>query len=136
MRIAELTFLEVEEVEAIHAAGLEAHGGSPGVRDRGLLESAIMAPRTGYYGTLVEFAAVLCHGLAKNHAFVDGNKRVAIAAALVFLEANGRAPENLDADEWENIILGVASGDVSRDELAQHFVRALSQAGLEDGRLE
>lgn len=74
---------------AIHAASLKAFGGSDGVRDLGLLESALYRPQTGYYGDVVEMAAALFESLLMNHAFVDGNKRVAFFATDVFLRMNG-----------------------------------------------
>lgn len=68
---------------------LRAAGGAGGVRDLGLLESALFRPRTGHYAGLPEMAAALCESLLKNHAFVDGNKRVAVVATDVFLRLNG-----------------------------------------------
>lgn len=86
-----------------------------------------MAPRNGYHTTLAELAAVYVHGLAKNHAFVDGNKRAAVIAALVFLEVNGY-PLVLDRAKWRLLIEGVASGTVSRDELASRFAEEMGDA--------
>jgi death-on-curing protein len=79
----------VDEVLAIHARLIERFGGSPGVRDLGLLESALYRPRTGYYLDLAEMAAALFESLLMNHPFVDGNKRVALFATDVFLRLNG-----------------------------------------------
>ena len=70
-------FLSVEEAIAIHERLIQRFGGSPGIRDRGLLESALFRPQTGYYGDIAEMAAALFESLLLNHAFVDGNKRVA-----------------------------------------------------------
>jgi len=120
VRFDEIAFLEVEEADRIHTRGIDAHGGDRGLRDPGLRESAVMAPRSGYYRSLAEMAAVLCHGLAKNHAYLDGNKRVAISAASVFLGLNGHAVE-LEEAKWHAIVVGVATGSVSRDELTNHF---------------
>lgn len=125
MRLAEVLFLDVEDVTRIHAEGLARHGGAAGVRDAGLLASAVMAPRTGYYATLAELAAVLCYGLAKNHAYLDGNKRVAISATAAFLGANGYPLGRVDTDAWEAIVVGVASGNVSREELAERLAEAM-----------
>lgn len=86
-----------------------------------------MAPRSGYYGTLAELAAVYAFGIAKNHAFVDGNKRAALYAALLSLESNGYAL-TLEREEWRVIMEGVAASDVSRDELAQHFAEEIGDA--------
>jgi len=79
----------VEEVLALHSLLLERYGGEPGVRDLGLLDAALHRPRSGYYDSLSEQAAALLQSLANNHAFVDGNKRVAFATAAIFLRLNG-----------------------------------------------
>ncbi len=81
--------LTVDEVLAIHEALLARFGGPPGVRDLGLLESALYRPQTGYYEDLPEMAAALFESLIMNHPFVDGNKRVAFFATEVFLRLNG-----------------------------------------------
>jgi death-on-curing protein len=82
-------FLSVDEALAIHQRLIEAFGGAPGLRDPGLLESALFRPRTGYYENLAEMAAALFESLITNHPFVDGNQRVAFFATDVFLRANG-----------------------------------------------
>jgi death-on-curing protein len=82
-------YLTLAEVLAIHADQIERYGGSPGVRDRGLLESALYRPQTGDYGDLFEEAAALWESLAQNHPFIDGNKRTAFAATYTFLVING-----------------------------------------------
>jgi len=78
-----------------------------------------MAPRTGYYGSLAELAAVYAHGLVKNHPFLDGNKRTGLVVALVFLELNGRALTL--GFEWAGHIERFAAGKLSRDELVALF---------------
>lgn len=82
-------FLSLDEVLEIHTVLLERFGGPAGVRDLGLLESALYRPRSGYYADLVEMAAALFESLVNNHPFVDGNKRVAFFATDVFLRLNG-----------------------------------------------
>jgi death-on-curing protein len=82
-------YLTLADVLAIHADQIERYGGTPGVRDLGLLESALFRPQTGYYADLIEEAAALWESLAQNHPFVDGNKRTAFAAAYTFLAING-----------------------------------------------
>ncbi len=82
-------FLSVDEVLAIHERLIARFGGSYGVRDPGLLESALYRPRTGYYEDLAEQAAALFESLLMNHPFADGNKRVAFFATDVFLRLNG-----------------------------------------------
>lgn len=81
--------LSVDEVLAIHERLIEHFGGPPGVRDLGLLESALFRPRTGYYKDMAEMATALFESLIMNHPFVDGNKRVAFFATDVFLRLNG-----------------------------------------------
>ncbi|MEE8349621.1 MAG: type II toxin-antitoxin system death-on-curing family toxin [Acidobacteriota bacterium] len=81
--------LSVDEVLVIHERVLEVFGGAPGVRDLGLLESALFRPRTGYYQDIAEMATALFESLLMNHPFVDGNKRVAFFATDVFLRLNG-----------------------------------------------
>jgi len=82
-------YLTVAEVLAMHVDQIERYGGSHGVRDPGLLESALFRPQTGYYADLIEEAAALWESLAQNHAFIDGNKRTAFAATYTFLAING-----------------------------------------------
>lgn len=113
----------VEAVLAIHAEVLLAHGGGAGLRSRELLESAVAAPQATKMGVQmitdpIEIAAAYLFYLCSNHAFVDGNKRVALATCLVFLSENGLLNnETLDADAWENLTLAVAAGVLSRDEV-------------------
>ena len=82
-------FPTVQEVEFLHLKLLEKFGGLEGVRDRGLLESSLFRPRSGYYPTLLDQAAALMQSLARNHSFIDGNKRIAFAVTDVFLRMNG-----------------------------------------------
>jgi death on curing protein len=81
--------LTLDEVLAIHQILVSRFGGLPGVRDLGLLESALFRPRTGYYRDLAEMAAALFESLLPNHPFLDGNQRVAFFATDVFLRLNG-----------------------------------------------
>jgi death-on-curing protein len=96
----------VDEVLAIHQSLVDRYGGPPGVRDLGLLESALHRPRTGYYRDLVEMAAALFESLLMNHPFVDGNKRVAFFATDVFLRLNGWRFE-VDPDEAHAFLVGL-----------------------------
>ena len=84
-----IQFLSLDEVIEIHTVLIERFGGPAGVRDLGLLESALYRPQTGYYKNLNEMAAAMFESLIKNHPFVDGNKRVAFFATDVFLRLNG-----------------------------------------------
>lgn len=79
----------MEECIRLHDEQIRRFGGSAGLRDPGLLESALARPRSGYYQTLFEQAAALLQSLAMNHCFVDGNKRMAMGCAFIFLDLNG-----------------------------------------------
>ena len=81
--------LTLDEVLAIHEALVKRFGGLQGVRDLGLLESALYRPRTGYYRDLAEMSAALFESLVMNHPFIDGNKRIAFFGTDVFLRLNG-----------------------------------------------
>ena len=112
----------VEAVKAIHAEVLAAHGGSAGVREEALLESAVAAPQATMMGETLftdplEIAAAYLFYLCRNHPFVDGNKRTALATCLVFLSENGLLlDEKLDADAWEALTIGVAASRLDRDQ--------------------
>jgi death-on-curing protein len=84
-----IRFLSIDEAEAIHQRLIDEFGGPPGLRDRGLLDSALHRPRTGYYADVAEMAAAQFESLLINHPFLDGNKRVAFFATDVFLRLNG-----------------------------------------------
>ena len=82
-------FLSLDEAIAIHERLIDKFGGTQGLRDKGLLESALFRPQTGYYADLAQMAAALFESLISNHAFVDGNKRAAFFICDVFLRLNG-----------------------------------------------
>ena len=82
-------YLTVADVLGMHTVLMQRYGGAPGVRDPGALEAALFRPQTGYYDDIVAEAAALLESLGINHPFVDGNKRIAFAAADVFLRING-----------------------------------------------
>jgi death-on-curing protein len=103
---SEACFLTVEEVLAIHLELVRRFGGLAGVRDLGLLESALSRPRTGYYEDLEAMAAALFESLLMNHPFVDGNKRVAFFATDVFMRLNGRHLV-VDPDEAHAFLIGL-----------------------------
>src|SRR5437870_10086800 len=87
--MAERVYLTVAEVQTIHQSQVAEYGGPDGLRDRGLLESAVFRPQVGYYNCIAEEAAALMESLANNHPFLDGNERVAFASAHTFLLVNG-----------------------------------------------
>ena len=92
------------ETLELHAQLLKHFGGREGVRDMGLLESALMRPQTGYYKTLSLEAAALLQSLAQNHAFIDGNKRIAFATTAIFLRMNGYRLK-VSADNGESFLI-------------------------------
>lgn len=109
------TLLETTE---LHSRLIERFGGKDGVRDMGLLESALMRPQTGYYKSLSLEAAALLQSLAQNHAFIDGNKRVAFATTAIFLRMNGYRLK-VDADNGESFIIDrVIKSKADIDEIA------------------
>jgi death on curing protein len=115
------TWLTYEQVIAIHSRQLRRFGGAPGLRDQGLLRSALERPANKWHyekAELPELAAAYAFGLAKNHAFVDGNKRAAFLAMMVFLRRNGVrfAPDQAHATK---IIMSLAAGEVSEESLAR-----------------
>lgn len=101
-----VVFLSRDEVLAIHSTLLERFGGPPGVRDFGLLESALYRPQTGHYADLAEMAAALFESLIMNHPFIDGNKRVAFFATDVFLRLNGYKLK-VEADQAHRFLIGL-----------------------------
>jgi death on curing protein len=123
-------FLTVDEVIEIHQDQIARFGGSAGIRDMGLLESAVHAPAASFGGQhvhadLFEMAAADLFHLVKNHAFVDGNKRVGAAAADIFLQLNGWDLEN-DEPAFSDLVLAVATGAADKKAVAD-FLRARSR---------
>ena len=120
-------FLELEEILEIHADQLKHYGGSTGIRDMGLLQSAIAMPRAQFGGQflhagLFEMAAAYLFHLVQSHPFMDGNKRVGAAAADIFLAINGI---ELTADErtYEKIVLSISQGKMGKPELTDFLRR-------------
>lgn len=120
-----LHFLSVDDVLIIHRLQIEQFGGRQGVRDRGLIESAIAMPMASFGGQevhpdLFDKASAYVFHLAQNHPFIDGNKRVAAATGIIFLKANGFA---LTADQgaYANLVLAIAQGNLQKPEIAQFF---------------
>lgn len=122
-------FLDVVSVLTIHEHQIAEHGGEAGIRDLGLIESAVAQPKAtfgGEYlnGDLFQMAAALAFGLVQNHGFLDGNKRVAYASTLAFLELNGHDSDCVDPDVFEPLILRAASGEAGKDEIAKFLSEA------------
>lgn len=113
--------LTKQQVILLHKEIIAESGGSPEIRDEGLLDSALNAPfqtfsGTELYPTILEKAARLGYSLIKNHAFVDGNKRIGAHTMLVFLALNNIEVEYEDND-FTQLILGVAAGEISAEQL-------------------
>jgi death-on-curing protein len=125
--------LTVSAVRAIHTEVLAAHEGARGIRNEALLESAVAAPQASMMGQPlisdpVEIAAAYLFYLCRNHAFIDGNKRTALAACLVFLESNNLLPSTkLSADEWEAFVLDVAASRLDRDQTTARLRKLLKR---------
>jgi death-on-curing protein len=125
--------LTVSAVKAIHAEVLAAHGGARGIRDQALLESAVAAPQASMMGQPLisdpgEIAAAYLFYLCRNHPFIDGNKRTALAACLVFLQGNDLLPSaKLSTDEWETFVLDVAESQLTRDQTTARLRKLLKR---------
>ena len=122
-----LVFLTAEEILEIHADQIERYGGRSGLRDLGLLQSAVAVPRSSFggrylHGTLFEIAAAYLFHIVQNHPFVDGNKRVGTAAALVFLKMNG-VDITVPNDALVELVLAVAQGKIRKTGIAEFFAR-------------
>jgi len=118
-----IKWLLKEAVLAMHARQLAEHGGGVGIRDEGLLESALQRPENKtLYGEpdIAELAAAYAYGIARNHPFIDGNKRTALVASRAFLLYNGYQITASKEDRL-NTILALASGNLTEDELAAWF---------------
>ncbi len=116
-------FIEKDVAIAIHDYLIERFGGSLGIRDEGLLESALAQPQATFFGellhpTIAEQAAAYLYHLAKNHAFVDGNKRVALGVSEAILRLNGYNL-NLSNQDLYELTLNVAVGELEKTELAE-----------------
>lgn len=120
-------YLTLAEILELHIRLIERFGGKVGVHDKGLLESALMRPRTGYYQTLTLQAAALMQSLALNHAFIDGNKRVAFASTAIFLKLNGFSLR-IAADDGEYFLIErIIKQRVDLDEIARWLERHLEK---------
>jgi death-on-curing protein len=120
-----LLFLTLDDILESHQNQIDTYGGSHGIRDIGLIESAIAQPEASFGGEylhadIFEMAAAYVYHLVMNHPFVDGNKRVGLEAALIFLEINN---ENLNASDEElvDLVLKTTAGQVGKPEIAEFF---------------
>ncbi len=116
------------ETIELHTRLIERFGGKDGVRDLGLLESALRRPQTGYYKTLSLEAAALLQSLAQNHPFIDGNKRVAFATTAIFLRMNGYRLK-VDADNGEDFLIeSVIKSKASLEIISQWLEKHMKKA--------
>jgi death on curing protein len=123
--------LTVEVVQEIHAEAIGQFGGSAGIRELALLESAVAAPQASFggesaYTDIAETAAAYLFFLCRNHPFIDGNKRAALGSCIVFLRLNGVEPQS-DSQAWEDLTLDVAASRIDREQTATRL-RALLPA--------
>ncbi len=121
----DIRFLTIDEVLLFHEMQLMRYGGAPGVRDLGMLESAVAMPQAGFgeqylHSDLFEMAAAYLFHIVMNHPFVDGNKRTGTHAALVFLADHGYT-FSLSEDEKYDLVIGVCEGSVTKGRLAEEF---------------
>jgi death-on-curing protein len=129
-----LTHLTASAVKAIHGEVLAAHGGSAGIRDEALLESAVAAPEATMRGQplitdAIEIAAAYLFYICRNHAFIDGNKRTALASCLVFLQTNDLLlSAKLPIDEWEQLVLDVAASKIDREQTTRRLRKLVRKA--------
>jgi death-on-curing protein len=113
-------FLTVALVREVHAEAIASFGGSDGLRDEALLESAVAAPQATFggvsvYASMEEVAAAYLFYICRNHPFIDGNKRAALGACILFLRLNGIEPAP-DGPDWEALTLDVAASRLDRDQ--------------------
>ncbi|MEG4504672.1 type II toxin-antitoxin system death-on-curing family toxin [Microcoleus sp. F6_B4] len=118
-------FLSLDEVLELHDDQISSFGGTPGVRDEGLLESALAQPQATFGGqflhrTISEQAAAYLYHIAMNHPFIDGNKRTAFAVTDTFLRLNG-CTLNLTDDRAYDLVMRVARGTMTKEELTTEF---------------
>ena len=123
--MAEPTFLQLHQILHLHKSLIEHYGGMEGVRDMGLLESAIAQPQAGFggeyfHGDLYQMAAAYLFHIVQNHPLLDGNKRTGAASAIVFLAMNDIQIDN-DEDALIALTLSVATGNTGKEEIAEFF---------------
>lgn len=125
--IQPVLFPTLQETLELHEQLILRFGGLAGVRDMGLLQSALIRPQTGYYDTLSMQAAALLQSLCQNHCFVDGNKRVAFACTAIFLRMNGYRL-SVKADDGESFMIGqVIQKKVAIEEIAGWLEKAMKK---------
>jgi death-on-curing protein len=126
------TYLSRDDLLYLHDALIARYGGIRGVRDEGILDSCLAQPKMSVFDverfpTLIEKAAAYCFFVVRNHPFLDGNKRTGFVAALHFLRINN-VKVRFDEDEMYDVIVGIAKGEVSVDDLAALIALAVARA--------
>jgi len=124
--------LTVDIVREIHAEAIARFGGANGVRQPALLESAVAAPQATFggqspYADIVEIAAAYLFYICRNHPFVDGNKRAALGACIVFLRLNGIEPAP-DGSDWEALTVAVAASEANREQTTARLRQVLAKS--------
>ena len=130
--------LTVDVVREIHAEAIARFGGADGVREPALLESAVAAPQAtsggeSPYADIVEIAAAYLFYICRNHPFVDGNKRAALGACIVFLRLNGVEPAP-DGPDWEALTVAVAASKANREQATARLRHLLSRRKKQEKR--
>ena len=123
--------LTIDVVREIHDEALKRFGGLQGIRDENLLASAVLAPQSSFGGKspfadLIDIAAAYLFYICRNHPFLDGNKRTAMMAAIVFLRLNGIEPAP-DSGRWEKLMLDIAASKIDRQETTARLRRLLKR---------
>lgn len=123
--------LSVDIVREIHAEALRQFGGLDGVRDENLLASAVLTPQSSFggkspYTDTVDVAAAYLFYICRNHPFIDGNKRTAMMASIIFLRLNGIEPRP-DSERWEKLMLDVAASRLDRDQTTARLRKLLKR---------
>ena len=127
----ECAHLSIDTVREIQAEAIKRFGGLNGVRDENLLASAVLTPQSSFggkspYADIVEVAAAYLFYICNNHPFLDGNKRTAMMAAIVFLRLNGIEPLS-DSGKWEKLMLDVAANKLDRATTTQRLRKLLKR---------
>lgn len=121
-------YLTAADVLALHSILIKRYGGTDGMRDMGALESALFRPQTGYYKDLIEETAALLEGIAINHPFIDGNKRVAFAVTDTFLRINGQIITAGSETIYEKLIALFDAGNFAFDSLNKWLRQVVRKA--------
>jgi death-on-curing protein len=127
----EIKFLTLDQVMKLHAIQIEKFGGLHGVKNEGLLVSALAQPSAGFgeeyfHKSIYEMAAAYLFHLVKNHAFHDGNKRIAALASAVFLQINGLKVV-ADEDEFERVVMDAAQSLITKEIIAEFFKKSAAK---------